>query len=167
MSRASAGGASTSGSGTVGLRERLAIHLRWGDLDAYNHVNNVAVIRLLEEARVRAFWAPDRDDDEGHPTAVLDRDGDALSIIAGHRVEYLREISYQHTPLEVQLWVSRLGWASFEIAYEVHSLDGLAVIATSTLVLVDRETGRPRRLTEAERAAWSPYLGDPPAFRRA
>lgn len=166
MSGPSTSGQSSSASSSSGLREHLAIQLRWGDLDAYNHVNNVAVMRLLEEARVRAFWAPDRDDDEGHPTAVLDRDGDALSIIAGHRVEYLREIGYQHAPLEVQLWVSRLGGASFEIAYEVHSLDGLSVIATSTLVLVDRETGRPRRLTDAERTAWSPYLGDPPAFRR-
>ncbi|HIZ99270.1 MAG TPA: thioesterase family protein, partial [Candidatus Janibacter merdipullorum] len=29
--------------------------LRWGDMDAYGHVNNVQYHRLLEEARVRAF----------------------------------------------------------------------------------------------------------------
>jgi acyl-CoA thioester hydrolase len=38
--------------------------------------------------------------------------------------------------------------------------------ACTTLVLVDTSTGRPRRITEAERAAWSPYLGEMIALRR-
>ncbi|MHB1234670.1 MAG: acyl-CoA thioesterase [Microbacteriaceae bacterium] len=41
------------------MRVHVPIHLRWADLDAYNHVNNVAFLRILEEARVRAFWLPD------------------------------------------------------------------------------------------------------------
>ncbi|OUE16058.1 putative ABC transporter ATP-binding protein [Clavibacter michiganensis subsp. michiganensis] len=43
-------------------RVHVPVHLRWADLDAYDHVNNVEVLRLLEEARVRAFW---RGDDDG------------------------------------------------------------------------------------------------------
>jgi acyl-CoA thioester hydrolase len=38
--------------------------------------------------------------------------------------------------------------------------------ATTTIVLVDAATERPRRMTEAERAAWEPYLEEPLAFRR-
>ena len=52
-------------------RLHIPIHLRWGDLDAFNHVNNTSMLKLLEEARVRAFWEPDA----GEPapdTAVLD-----------------------------------------------------------------------------------------------
>src|SRR5690625_6644705 len=37
---------------------RLLIELRWGDMDAYGHVNNVTQLRVLEEARVRAFGSP-------------------------------------------------------------------------------------------------------------
>jgi acyl-CoA thioester hydrolase len=33
-------------------------------------------------------------------------------------------------------------------------------------VLVDGATDRPRRISQRERAAWEPYLGDPIAFRR-
>lgn len=149
------------------MRVHIPVHLRWGDLDAYDHVNNVAIMRLLEEARVRAFWAPEHHDDVRHPTAVFPRDGDSHSVIAGHRVEYVQQIDYQRAPLDVQLWISRLGGASFEIAYEVFALTGLVVRASSTLVLVGRESGRPRRLTDAERAAWAPFVGEAPAFRRA
>ena len=39
-------------------RMHVPIHLRWGDLDAFNHVNNATMLKLLEEARVRVFWSP-------------------------------------------------------------------------------------------------------------
>ena len=31
------------------------VPLRWSDMDAYGHVNNVQYLRLLEEARITAF----------------------------------------------------------------------------------------------------------------
>ena len=37
-------------------RLHVPVPVRWGDLDAYGHVNNVAVLQLLEEARIAAFW---------------------------------------------------------------------------------------------------------------
>ena len=40
-------------------RLHIPIPLRWGDLDAYGHINNVEMLRLLEEARIQAFWRPD------------------------------------------------------------------------------------------------------------
>ena len=38
------------------MRLSMPVALRWADLDAYGHVNNVEVLRLLEEARIAAFW---------------------------------------------------------------------------------------------------------------
>ena len=35
---------------TPGPRLHIPIHLRWGDLDAFNHVNNTSMLKLLEEA---------------------------------------------------------------------------------------------------------------------
>ena len=32
--------------------------MRWGDMDAYGHINNVQVVRILEEARIAAFGPP-------------------------------------------------------------------------------------------------------------
>ena len=36
----------------------VRVPLRWADMDAYGHVNNVAVVQVLEEARVAAFGVP-------------------------------------------------------------------------------------------------------------
>ena len=32
--------------------------MRWGDMDAYGHINNVELVRMLEEARIAAFGPP-------------------------------------------------------------------------------------------------------------
>ena len=40
-------------------RLHVPIQLRWGDLDAYGHVNNAEMLHLLEEARIAAFWTED------------------------------------------------------------------------------------------------------------
>jgi len=37
------------------VKSHLDIEVRWGDLDALNHVNNTVFLRYLEEARIRLF----------------------------------------------------------------------------------------------------------------
>ncbi len=148
------------------MRFHIPIPLRWGDLDAYNHVNNVQTMRILEEARVRAFWAPETG--EAAPTPVLKATAgsDTITMIAGHLVEYVAPTEYHRDPLDVQLWISAVGGASADISYEVFSQGVLVVRAESTMVFIDAKTQRPRRISDAERAAWEPYFGDPIAFKR-
>jgi acyl-CoA thioester hydrolase len=147
--------------------------LRWGDLDAYGHVNNAEMLHLLEEARIQAFWAVGDETDDHASTAILDSspDTETWSLIARQEVEYLAPIAYTRQPLDIQLWIGHLGGASLEIYYEVFSPVGvepriLHTRAASTLVLVDAATQRPRRINEAERAAWSPFTDEPLTFRR-
>lgn len=148
------------------MRVHAAIPMRWGDLDAYNHVNNVQMLRILEEARVHAFWASD--EGEPVPTAVIEaKTGSAtITLIAGHVIEYVAAVDYHQEPLDVQMWISAVGGASADIAYEVYSLGELVVKAESTMVFIDAKTQRPRRISDAERAAWEPYRGAPISFKR-
>lgn len=156
-------------------RIHVPITLRWSDLDAYGHVNNAEMLRLLEEARIRVFWA-DRSAAEEHDlphTALIagGPDAETLTLIAAQQIEYLAPVPYLRKPLDVQLWIGRLGGASIEICYEVWSPEGtpepvLFAKAATTIVLVDAATDRPRRLTQAERDAWSPHLDQPVEFRR-
>jgi acyl-CoA thioester hydrolase len=170
------------------MRLHVPISLRWSDLDAYGHVNNASMFRLLEEARIQAFWIADHGDEQvdraedgaetrdtaiGATTAVLDgRPGaNTLTLIARQEIEYLAQIPYLRQPLDIQLWVGRLGGADLDVCYEVHSPVGVepAIVysrAATTIVLVDAESGRPRRLRATERDAWTPYLGDPVRFTR-
>ncbi|MES2092348.1 MAG: thioesterase family protein [Actinomycetota bacterium] len=149
--------------------------LRWGDLDAYGHVNNVDILRLLEEARIQALWMPDDESERpgSPPSAVLDaRLGSAtLSIIARTEIEYLATIEYRRSPLDIQLWIGRLGGADLDVCYEIRSPVGaqrgeLYARATTRVVLCDSETMRPRRLRAEERAAWKPYVEAPLEFTR-
>lgn len=159
------------------MRLHVPIRLRWSDLDAYAHVNNAAMLRLLEEARIQAFWETDEAVDGevavGASTAVLDgRPGaSTLTIIARQEVEYLAQVPYQRLPLDVELWIGRIGGASLEVCYEVRSPVGvdprvLYARAATTIVLVDAVTQRPRRINEHERSSWTPYLDEPVRFTK-
>lgn len=155
------------------MRLRVPVTLRWADLDAYGHVNNVEVLRLLEEARIAAFW---RHGADSAPTAVLDSGPQAAThtFVASTEVEYLAPLGYHRDPVTVELWIGHLGGASLDVCYRVlapvdHTAGGPEVPhvqARTTIVVVDGPTGRPRRLSEAERAAWAPYLEEPISFRR-
>ena len=150
-------------------RLHVPVHLRWGDMDAFNHVNNATFVKLLEEARIRAFWTHE-DPTKSVPTAVFSPDmrvgdeGPYFTLIATQGAEYLAPIPYQQEPLDIRLWFTRFGGSSAEIAYEVWGGPGNATQfgrATTVLVLVSQESGRPVRMPEALRAAWGPYLEEP------
>lgn len=150
-------------------RIHVPIALRWSDLDAYGHVNNARMLTLLEEARIEVFWRGRGA--SATPLPELHIDEGAQSLIARQEVEYLAQIPHLRDPLDVQLWIGALGGASLDVCYEVCSPQGaephvVFARAMSTLVLVDEETGRPRRISDRERALWSPYIEEPVAFRR-
>lgn len=172
------------------MRIHIPLPLRWADLDAYGHVNNAVMLRLLEEARIRAFWAADAGEElglEGAPgTAILTgRVGSGtLVYLARQEIEYLAPVPYLRAPLDVQIWISRFGGASLDLCYEVRSPlptpadddthlgagdevgQTLYVKAETTIVLVDGATEKPRRITAEERAAWEPYVEAPIEMRR-
>ena len=154
----------------------ISVQLRWSDMDAYAHVNNVEMLRLLEEARIEAFWRhPAPPADGGWPTAVLDAGPGAqtTTLVASQEIEYVRPLGYRRSPVAITLWIGHLGGASIDVCYEVTDQDEgtgqpveVYARARTTLVLVDATTGAPRRITPDERAAWLPYLEEPVRIRR-
>lgn len=141
------------------MRLHVPIKLRWSDLDAYGHVNNVEMLRLLEEARVQAFWTAA----DGQPGAATQ------TLVASQQIEYLKPVPYLREPLDIQLWLTGIGGASFDVGFEIWSPVGiepamLYARAAVTIVQVDAATDRPRRLDPTERTEWTPYLGEPVAF---
>lgn len=158
---------------TDGSRLHVPIQLRWGDLDAFNHVNNATMLRLLEEARIRAFWAPTDGTDDAPPTAVVTtgRDAGVIMLVARQEIDYLAPVPYRRTPLDVQMWFGKLGGSSVDVCYEVFTTPAgahpvLHVRATTVVVVADAASARPIRLTPRMREAWSPYLGDPLPYAR-
>lgn len=151
------------------MRLHVPIKLRWSDLDAYGHVNNAAMLTLLEESRISVFWHGELKVAGVAETASLG--ADTLTLIGRQEVEYLQPIPYGREPLDIQLWIGRMGGASLDVCYEVCSPQGtephtIYARAASGIVLVDAATMRPRRITDAERENWSAYLDEPVQFNR-
>ncbi|KIP52429.1 acyl-CoA thioesterase [Leucobacter komagatae] len=152
-------------------RAHVELQLRWGDQDAYGHVNNVAYARLLEEARVRALWMGAAVEETG-----LERHfnaggaGDQKMLVASQHIEYVRVLDYSVRPVVVEMWIGKLGGANLEIHCEI--LDGAAADRTvvaraiTVAVMVDSVTMRPSRITDAARDAVAAWTDEPLRLRR-
>jgi len=155
------------------MRLHIQIPLRWSDFDAYAHVNNAEMLRLLEEARIQAFWRPDEGVEAVSDIAILDaRPGaEMISLIARQEIEYLAPIPYMRAPIDIEMWIGRIGGASLEICYELYSPEGvtprvLFTKAATTLVMVTAATGRPQRIADELRTVWAPYVEEPVSFTK-
>jgi acyl-CoA thioester hydrolase len=137
------------------------VPLRWSDMDAYGHVNNVQFLRLLEDARVIGFreWF-------GQDRSLLDRG----VLVARHEIEYLAPLTFRHAPITVVMWATKISGASFDLAYLVRDPENygqtLYARAETTLVAYDFATAAPRRMVELERAILRRVSGEPVSFRR-
>jgi acyl-CoA thioester hydrolase len=154
-------------------RIHVQIPLRWSDFDAYAHVNNAEMLRLLEEARIQAMWRPDAGVEGGPPTAVMDvRPGaDTLGLIARQEIEYLAPIPYMRAPLDIEMWAGNVTAALLEVCYEIFSPVGvtprtLFTRAATTVVMVSAATGNPTRMPAELREAWTPFVEERVVFTK-
>ena len=109
----------------------IAMDVRWGDMDAFNHVNNASYLRYIEEARVAWFrglvpegWA----------------NGDCAPILAAATVNYRRPIGWPER-LRITLHAEKLGTKSLTLGHRIESAtpDGMLYADGHTvMVWVDR-----------------------------
>jgi len=162
----------------AGMPETLDIPVpvRWTDLDAYGHVNNAAMVRLLEEARIAAFWPPAPEQlalGAVPPPAELPTGGagsDLATVIASQRIEYPRQLGHRRDGVIVRLWLSRIGGASLTADYLVLTRDdpeGAAPYARArtVMVMIDAASGAPVRLPQELRGSLQRFTGEPLEFR--
>ena len=137
--------------------------MRWSDMDAYGHVNNVQYLRFFEDARIEAFGAHQAYADG---STLLD----SGLLVARHEIEYLKPLRWRPEPVHIDLWITEAKGARVEVAYEVYDEPegGDRVryaVAESTMVVFDLKGGRPRRLSDEDVARLDTLRGEPVAFR--
>ncbi|MEV8020021.1 thioesterase family protein [Streptomyces sp. NPDC086554] len=116
--------------------------LRWADADAYGHVNNALFLRFMEEARTRMFHAMlAADEAERHQHAF-----DVSQSI----VDYRAPLVYRNEPVDVTVWVVSCRGARLELGYMIQDPERTYAEATTKLAAYNLDTGRPRRISEAE-----------------
>lgn len=147
---------------------QISLQVRFGDIDAFHHVNNVVFLQYLEDARVQLLHTP-LELEQGRTASFDDLIGDdSFALVGRNEIEYLAPIVFRTTPIFVNIWVTSVGGSSFDFGYTVTEEDTSIVYAqaATSMVLVSRITGRPLRLTEDQRAVLDTWGGDPVPFRR-
>lgn len=139
------------------MRHTYECSLRWADLDALGHVNNVVYVDYLQEARVDMIRAH-------RPAQSAGALVDGL-VVVRHEVQYLLPLTFRFRPVTIECWVTQVRAASFTMAYEIYDPapdqpGGRRVYARATTVLTPYvfSEERPRRLTAQERATLADFL---------
>ncbi len=129
------------------------VQTRWGDNDAYGHLNNVVYYAYFDSA-VNA-WLVERG-------VLAIADSPVVGLVAETGCTYFAPASFPE-PLETGLAVARLGTASVEYRIGVFRPGAGAAIAQGRFVhvYVDRETGRPAPIPAAARAAMESIAASP------
>jgi acyl-CoA thioester hydrolase len=125
------------------MRFHTKAHVRWDDLDAFNHVNNAKYLTYVQEARVDLFWADRR---AKGLNAIMDD-----MVVARAEVDYVKPIYDSAVQVDIAIWCSKIGRAAFDLRYEISSAkDGVYAKVKTVQVVVDMETKRARSLREDE-----------------
>ena len=125
-------------------RERIVdVDLRWGDSDAFGHVNNVEFFRLLEEARARVIPT------EGPGSTILS----GGLVVREQSLTYLAPLHYRQAPVSIGMTVDHIGGSSFRLACRIFDPETSVVFAEGfvSLVAYDFSIKAPRKLSLDER----------------
>ncbi|WP_395294074.1 acyl-CoA thioesterase [Kitasatospora hibisci] len=138
-------------------RHIYACPLRWSDMDAFGHVNNVVFLRYLEEARIDFMFTQAAEAGAGEFAGG--------SVVARHEIDYKRPLVHRPEPVTIETWVTKIGVASLTVAYEIKDTaeDGTETVyvrASTVVVPYDLAEGRPRRISAVERDFLSRYADD-------
>lgn len=129
---------------------RLSHPVRWGELDALNHVNNSVYFRYFEDVRIRLMEEPVL-------AEIMQREGNGLVLV---RIEgnFRREVTYPDH-LVTGIRVRHIGNTSFSVEHAVHSrkAGSIVCIGEGVGVLLDRGTGVKKPISDALRRALETY----------
>jgi acyl-CoA thioester hydrolase len=123
----------------------IEVPLRWGDMDAMSHLNNLMYFRLMEETRIQWFACL------GFQTRPV---GEA-PILAHVACDFLKAMTYPGTSIVTQL-VTRVGRSSVEMTLKIEKKDEPGVIyatGRSVIVWFDYATGKSAPWPQTVRAA--------------
>jgi len=114
-------------------------YVRWGDLDAFGHVNNATYLIYAQEARYA--WSK-----------MLEM------VVARAEVDFIAPIYTGDIYIDVEIWVNKIGTSSFGVTYEMKNGDELLAVVKTVQVTVSMDTKKSRPLNDAERDFLNKYL---------
>ena len=121
------------------MRSQNKQYVRWGDLDAFGHVNNATYLVYAQEARYA--WSK-----------MLEM------VVARAEVDFIAPIYAGDFYLNIEIWVNKIGNSSFGLTYEMKNGDELVARVKTVQVTVSMDTKKSRPINDAEREFLTKYL---------
>jgi acyl-CoA thioester hydrolase len=121
------------------MRFKSKQYVRWGDLDAFGHVNNATYLVYAQEARYA--WSK-----------MIEM------VVARAEVDFIAPIYMGDFNLDIEIWVNKIGTSSFGVTYEMKNGDELVAVIKTVQVTVSMDTKKSRPLNDAERDFLNKYL---------
>ena len=126
---------------SIGSVFRYVMPLRWGDLDALNHVNNTLYFRYVEEARVQLL-----------ARAGIILPSSKIGLLAHASCDFLKPLRYPAIVV-VSLVLTHIGRTSMTLDVRIERQDEPGVIyakGKNIMVGAEAASGRPSPWTAAE-----------------
>ena len=121
------------------MKSQSKQYVRWGDLDAFGHVNNATYLVYAQEARYA--WSK-----------MLEM------VVARAEVDFVAPIYTGDFYLDIEIWVNKIGNSSFGLTYEMKNGDELVARVKTVQVTVSMDTKKSRPINDAEREFLTKYL---------
>ena len=121
------------------MRFQSKQYVRWGDLDAFGHVNNATYLVYAQEARYA--WSK-----------MIEM------VVARAEVDFIAPIYIGDFNLDIEIWVNKIGNSSFGLTYEMKNGDELVARVKTVQVTVSMDTKKSRPINDAEREFLTQYL---------
>ncbi len=134
---------------TPAFRFATTLRVRWGDCDAFGHVNNASYLTFFEEVRID-YWK----------AVAPDVPFTGMAIV--HSSVDFKGQAYPGDILTIRVAVTELRRTSFWAAYEVLRGDQVVATGRSAQVFFDYGTQRPAPIPEAFRERVASYEGIAP-----
>ncbi|MDY7578532.1 thioesterase family protein [Herbaspirillum sp. RTI4] len=113
----------------------LRMDLRWGDQDAFGHVNNTVYFRYMEQARID--WLATMGN-------TLEAVAEGPVLLDAH-CRFMRQLKYPGS-IDIQVYVETPGRTSLQTAYEIRRVDQPEVLVaegSAKIVWINFQTGKP------------------------
>ena len=132
------------------MKHKFKCQVRWGDLDAFMHVNNAAYLTYIQEARVD-FTVYSRQRSNLQPVLIE-------MVVAHADIDYINPIYDAGIEIDIDVWVSKIGTSSFVLQYELSKAGTIYAKAKTVQVTVSMDTKKSRPINDAERDFLNKYL---------
>jgi acyl-CoA thioester hydrolase len=121
------------------MRSQNKQYVRWGDLDAFGHVNNATYLVYAQEARYA--WSK-----------MIEM------VVARAEVDFIAPIYVGDIYIDIEIWVHSIGNSSFGVTYVMKNGDEILARVKTVQVTVSMETKKSRPITDTEREFLTKYL---------